>query len=1449
MKISSAWTALLVTALAATPGTTAPQDPAGTAPGNPLRKRPAYVNNAEQPYFPPVFNQDGGSCGSASRIGYMFTYEINALRGDTARTPEHIYPTHFTWLLTNSNSGKEGMAMANGVPNAATYGGTTYSRLFGNQDCASEDFGWMQGYDKWLEAMQNRIARNSFSPYGLDTEEGRELVKNWLWNHCGDTDFHAGGICGIGVASACKQGEIGDDPAGENRAAGLVGKKYVTRWGDGVDHALTIVGYDDRAVFDLDGNGLYGEPGKDERGAWIIVNSWGSGWANGGFIYCPYKYSFPVRQNEGGAWKPEFYHARKHYRPLRTLRVRMDYSRRSELKLCVGIAADTSATEPEAVVEMEHFKFAGDGRGAGRKWGVEALVPMLGRWADHRLHTEPMEFGYDLTDLSARFDTRRPLKYFFIIQPRDYAIGTGQIYDCSLLDYEFDRRGTETPFRFEPGTFVENAGRPTVLTAVVEGEPLFAPRNLRMEDGELRWDAPQPTHYALAGYALRLNGTPVDTLPATETAYFPDSLQYTFSIAALYAAGDTLLASAPTAAVEGDASLIDEETRAAGKAPAIAIGNGGFSIPDVFSTRLDSATLEFWIRPRSLRSWNQSIGRGWGSFLFHTNDGGALTAGWDGDNRIDSRRARLHEGRWQHVALTVAHNTLTLYLDGEPTDTLRAKGFEGIGGFGDFRFGTSEEGAIDGELSEIRVWGTALSPEEIRHAMYMKYEPAGLPDKLLAYYHGDFTERRGQLLLRDCAGGHHAAFAAFGTRMAAADAPALRPYEGNSRIAIVLPADTVAEGEPVCPEVRTTPDIVALRWTAPGAGADSLGVRAPELCFDHCGRQTIRLEALTADGHTLTAETCVEVTKTRPDATFRPIRPKGAAGERITFAPVRPQPGYRYEWSLPGGEETSARTMLAATTYPAAGEYEVSLRVTPPHGGRSRKASLRFAVDNVAPVADFTLSPLTLVKGGSVTLTDRSRYAPREWEWAIARPGDTLRLRGATPTLCLTRPGVYDVSLTAINEKGSGTKTLSRALTVCNADSRNGLNFSTPAACVTTDGAPYEGSTGGLTTEWWMQPTAGTSEIAIGEGEESWLLHAAKDGSLRLTADSATVSTAAGFVLPGGWHHYAVSFDRGRVCFLRDGDLIHSAELRSHGKRLESLPHIASLRIGGEKGPVGGVIDEFRLWQKALSTQELRARANAPVADVARAEREDSLLLYYDCNQNGGDLTDATSHGLTGRRSGFGPDGDAWGLSQGVFSLDFEEVAEDLTAQYLPQARAPFATDGSPVNKKDHKRFVAFAPGQEGRSWRLEKAVEHDSIRTGFYVDRNKQSALCVYTEWDGFAKALKNHKLYCTVGLPAGRYEFEVMPSNDFSPGASRLVAATGEGLPDIGAEGTRLADVPLTTRRVRFTLTEAGNVSLGIVTDLEGRGGMALEGFALRRLELPETEGPAPEQTADKE
>lgn len=95
---------------------------------------PDYVNNAETRYFPPVLNQDGGSCGSASRICYVFPHELNSFRNLDGKDVHNYYPSHFVWLLTYDNSGKDQFVQYVGVPSAATYGGQTTSKLFDYQE-------------------------------------------------------------------------------------------------------------------------------------------------------------------------------------------------------------------------------------------------------------------------------------------------------------------------------------------------------------------------------------------------------------------------------------------------------------------------------------------------------------------------------------------------------------------------------------------------------------------------------------------------------------------------------------------------------------------------------------------------------------------------------------------------------------------------------------------------------------------------------------------------------------------------------------------------------------------------------------------------------------------------------------------------------------------------------------------------------------------------------------------------------------------------------------------------------------------------------------------------------------------------------------------------------------------------------------------------------------------
>lgn len=167
----------------------------------------------------------------------------------------------------------------------------------------------------------------------------------------------------------------------------------------------------------------------------------------------------------------------------------MDYSRRSELCLSGGVAKDLNATQPEYSVPFHHFQYAGDGNNGNTNPAPE--IPMLGRWIDNTLHTEPMEFGYDLTDLSDNLDPNEPLKYFFIIDTKSWAKGTGHVYKASILDYAQDSKGLEIPFDTgDNGVTVENQGNRTVLTVVVPGRGYRAPLNVAVNGNTLTWSKP-----------------------------------------------------------------------------------------------------------------------------------------------------------------------------------------------------------------------------------------------------------------------------------------------------------------------------------------------------------------------------------------------------------------------------------------------------------------------------------------------------------------------------------------------------------------------------------------------------------------------------------------------------------------------------------------------------------------------------------------------------------------------------------------------------------------------------------------------------------------------------------------------------------------------------------------------------------------------------------------------
>ena len=1406
-------------------------------------QRPDHVNNAATMYFPPIISQEGGSCGSASRIAYMFTHELNSFRHTNASLPENMYPTHFVWLLTYGNSGKDQFVQHVGVPSVKTYGGRGNSALFGYKEWDSQDYGWMTGYEKWHEAMFNRMLPPRNLPMGVGTEEGRNMLKNWLWNHNGDTDFACGGIAGIGVASAAAQGGIPRTDA--NVAAGVVGQSYVRWWGTSVDHALTVVGYDDRIEFDLDGNGKAGEKEKDEVGAWIIANSWG-GWANNGLIYCPYAYGFPahsvtkeggkeVRKQSGGWWQPELYYVRKNYRPLRTIKVKMDYSHRSEMLLTVGVATDPNATRPEKTIDLHHFRWAGDGHNGDMN--PAPAVPMLGRWADGKLHDEPMEFGYDLTDLCEGLDHSKPLKFFFNVDARtkskvaSRAKGSGHIYNVSIIDYEFDKEGVETPLELdaENGVLDVPGGKITTVSGVVYGEQYTMPRNLQLKGTQLTWDAPQACGHNVKAYNIYKDGVKISDTEKREQTIDGSG---TYSVSALFDSG-----------VESQRLTVS--TPIAVQTPNVAakFNNNGFNIPDIFNDTYGNCTIEFWVKPQSLKNWNLQAGR-WGQFMFHANEDGEFTAGWDavGEKRVHAYGA-LKVGRWNHIAMVVNKGSFNVYVDGKSAGSVNGGStFSGIGGFGTLNFWSGEANGQDAVYDEIRIWNKSRTRYEIQQAMNTEFSGSVLPQGLIAYYKGNVMMIDGKPYLQDCVGAHNALIVN----------PDNKSYEeinsdktwntevkgtisiNNTRI--TGPAKVVA-GQPAAFSAVFPDAVEQLSWNAPDAGIENYSGAELTAIFPKVGNYEVNLTAKgTTEANQITVKRMIEVTPAAEfSADFKASLKQVPAGQRVSFIPTQPVAGYRYEWTMEGGDVTSSKAISAATTFQTVGKHQVTLKVTSA-AGEVKTQTQTIEVAEVSPEADFNVLTPVVTVNDTVKIKDESKFTPTGWKWMLSSPGKNYLVNGRNVKFQATEPGVYDVVLTASNNVGTSTLSRSRGLIVVNADSKSGLSFNSASSRVVLGKSPLAEADKNFTVEWWMNPSKLSDFCCgIGNSDDNFLIKADAAGALIVSKGGRQMKSNNDLVVPGEWHHYAVVVNSNNVIIYRDGHKVASQYV------LNAVKGLNSFSIGTAAADMNGQIDEFRVWGSALSQEQLQTWSNAPLNVNAEDVKAADLRVYYDFNQNSGNVQDRGANANHATRLGFGPDGDAWPLSKGVFSLNFSAKGkENVTKDYLANTKTQFRHTTVQMNNTKSGRWY------ELRDWKLENQVKNGNVTTAACFDGYKNGDFTVATGWDGFAD-LKDHKVYQVVKLPAGLYSLTVTYGQHDQSAGSYLAVAAGNKLPDTENLSTAIASQAMEgkgnggTNTLHFTLDKETEVAIGMVVNMTGQRIFCISDFMLTKGAFEELQGVA--------
>lgn len=371
---------------------------------------PSSLDNSDLQYFRPIFSQDDGCCAQASGVAYNFTYEMNRERGTNANIAENQYPTHFTYNFLNGGSGANGswygdgwnIIKANGCPTVAEYGGISQDATY-----------WMSGYSDYETAMENKVVE--MFNIDVSTETGLEDMKYWMYNHADGSED--GGIvnfaAGIGI----------DD-------YNITYNNIIIKWGYSVNHAMTFVGWDDDIEYDFNNDGqitnnidITGDGVVDmqdwERGAMIMVNSWGTYWGDGGKAYVMYRLlALPV--SEGGIGASNMVSSvfvRPEYTKQLTMRIKMEHNDRSKIRIVAGVSSNLSATEPDFTISFPLFNYQG------------------GSYDMRGTSSDPIEFSLDVTPLLSYINSEEESRFFLQVYETDtYSEATGLVYSFSIVN-------------------------------------------------------------------------------------------------------------------------------------------------------------------------------------------------------------------------------------------------------------------------------------------------------------------------------------------------------------------------------------------------------------------------------------------------------------------------------------------------------------------------------------------------------------------------------------------------------------------------------------------------------------------------------------------------------------------------------------------------------------------------------------------------------------------------------------------------------------------------------------------------------------------------------------------------------------------------------------------------------------------------------------------------------
>lgn len=244
---------------------------------------PTSVDLSTSVYFPPIGYQGAyGSCSAFSTTYYQFTYEANKLN-NIVTTSDNAYSPQ--WMYNMINGGADwGSSVADAYlvlkhQGALKQSTVPYSPVF-------PDFSWSNDTTALIEALKTRVS----SQYTMSINVNNSSISNVNDNRINQikNKLSNGKIL---VANGLSSGGLSNwtfknisNPGMTNEVAACYSVAPPSNVTENA-HSMTIVGYNDDIMCDINGDGVIS---NCEKGALKMANSWGNTWKNSGYVWVMY---------------------------------------------------------------------------------------------------------------------------------------------------------------------------------------------------------------------------------------------------------------------------------------------------------------------------------------------------------------------------------------------------------------------------------------------------------------------------------------------------------------------------------------------------------------------------------------------------------------------------------------------------------------------------------------------------------------------------------------------------------------------------------------------------------------------------------------------------------------------------------------------------------------------------------------------------------------------------------------------------------------------------------------------------------------------------------------------------------------------------------------------------------------------------------------------------------